>query len=73
MILVQSDSRSVAEAGRLSEELRSRFGKVDFAYFNAGVSRMLPIEQVDEAFFDDHFDTNVKGQFFILQKICRSL
>jgi NAD(P)-dependent dehydrogenase (short-subunit alcohol dehydrogenase family) len=69
VIVSRSDSRSIADAIRLSEELRSRFGKVDFAYFNAGVSRMLPIEQVDEEFFDDHFGTNVKGQFFILQKI----
>ncbi len=69
VVVIRSDSRSIAEATSLSEELKNRFGKVDFAYFNAGVSRMLPIEQVDEAFFDDHFDTNVKGQFFTLQKI----
>jgi NAD(P)-dependent dehydrogenase (short-subunit alcohol dehydrogenase family) len=69
VVVIRSDSRSVVEASRLSEELKSRFGKIDFAYFNAGVSRMLPIEQVDEAFFDDHFGTNVRGQFFTLQKI----
>src|SRR5262245_34481330 len=55
VVVIRSDSRSIAEAVRLAEELRERFGKVDFAYFNAGVSRMLPIEDVDEAFFDDHF------------------
>lgn len=69
VVIVRSDSRSISEITQLSEELKDRFGKVDFAYFNAGVSRMIPIEQVDEAFFDDHFGTNVRGQFFTLQKI----
>lgn len=69
VVVFKADARSLQDADRLAEELKQRFGKVDFAYLNAGVSRMLPIEAVDEAFFDDHFDTNVKGQFFTLQRI----
>lgn len=69
VVVLKSDARSIAEAVRLSEDLKSRAGQIDFAYFNAGVSRMLSFDLVDEAFFDDHFDTNVKGQFFIFQKI----
>jgi NAD(P)-dependent dehydrogenase (short-subunit alcohol dehydrogenase family) len=69
VVVMRADSRSLSDAIRLAGELKERFGRVDFAYLNAGVSRMLPIEAIDEAFFDEHFDTNVKGQLFTLQQI----
>jgi NAD(P)-dependent dehydrogenase (short-subunit alcohol dehydrogenase family) len=69
VVVLEADARSLRDAGRVADELRQRFGKIDFAYLNAGVSRMLPIEETDEAFFDEHFGVNVKGQFFTLQKI----
>jgi NAD(P)-dependent dehydrogenase (short-subunit alcohol dehydrogenase family) len=67
--VLRADARSLSDAARIADELKQRFGRVDFAYLNAGVSRMLPLEEVDEAFFDEHFDTNVKGALFTLQKI----
>jgi NAD(P)-dependent dehydrogenase (short-subunit alcohol dehydrogenase family) len=69
VVVLRADARSLSDAAHVADELKQRFGRVDFAYLNAGVSRMLPLEAVDEAFFDDHFDTNVKGQLFTLQKI----
>lgn len=69
IVVFRADARSVADAERVGAELRQRFGKVDVAFLNAGIGRMLPLEAVDEAFYDDHFDVNVKGQFFTLQKI----
>jgi NAD(P)-dependent dehydrogenase (short-subunit alcohol dehydrogenase family) len=69
VVVLKADARSSSDAARLADALTERFGRVDFAYLNAGVSRMLPLEEVDEAFFDEHFDINVKGQLFTLQKI----
>lgn len=69
VVVFRADARSVADAERVAAELRQRFGKVDVAFLNAGVGRMLPIEAVDEATYNEHFDVNVKGQFFTLQKI----
>jgi len=69
VVVLKADARSLSDAARVADELKQRFGRVDFAYLNAGVSRMLPLEEVDEAFFDEHFDINVKGQLFTLQKI----
>jgi len=69
VVVLKADARSLRDATRVADELKQRFGRVDFAYLNAGVSRMLPLEEIDEAFFDDHFDINVKGQLFTLQKI----
>lgn len=69
VVVLKADARCLSDATRVADELRQRFGRVDFAYLNAGVSRMLPLEAVDEAFFDEHFDVNVKGQLFTLQQI----
>lgn len=69
VFVLRADARSIADAELVAAELRQRFGRVDVAFLNAGVGRMLPIEAVDEATYDDHFDINVKGQFFTLQKI----
>jgi NAD(P)-dependent dehydrogenase (short-subunit alcohol dehydrogenase family) len=69
VVVLEADARSIPDAERVADELNRRFGKLNFLYLNAGVSRMLPLEASDEAFFDEHFDTNVKGQFFTLQKV----
>ena len=69
VIVLKADARSLSDAARVADELKQRFGRVDFVYLNAGVSRMLPLEAIDEAFFDEHFDINVKGQLFTLQQI----
>src|SRR5205814_9952762 len=67
--VLRADARILADADRVAGELKQRFGRVDFAFLNAGIGRMLPLEAVDETTFDEHFDINVKGKFFALQKI----
>jgi NAD(P)-dependent dehydrogenase (short-subunit alcohol dehydrogenase family) len=69
IVVLEADLPSLSDATRVTDELKQRFGRVDFVYLNAGVSRMLPLEAVDEAFFDEHFDVTVKGQDFTLQKV----
>jgi NAD(P)-dependent dehydrogenase (short-subunit alcohol dehydrogenase family) len=69
VVVLKVDARILSDTARVAEELKQRFGRVDFAFLNAGIGRMLPLEAVDEAAFDEHFDVNVKGQFFALQKI----
>lgn len=66
--ILRADSRSVDDADKVAAEVGRRFGKLDVAFLNAGVGRMLPIEAIDEATFDEHFAVNVKGQYFTLQK-----
>jgi NAD(P)-dependent dehydrogenase (short-subunit alcohol dehydrogenase family) len=69
VVVLRADARVLADADRVASELRERFGRLDAVFLNAGVGRMLPIEAVDEATYDDHFNINVKGQFFTLQKV----
>ena len=69
VVVLQADSREIASADTVADELRTRFGRVDVVVLNAGIGQMLPVEAVDEATYDEHFAVNVKGQFFTLQKL----
>lgn len=65
---VQGDVASQADLDRLYDAVRNQNRKIDVLFANAGVSQPKPIEDVDEKFFDLHFDANVKGLFFTVQK-----
>src|SRR3954454_17432381 len=69
VVVLKANARSISDAAHVADEIKQRFGRIDFAFFNAGVGRMLPIEVVDEAAFDEHFDVNIRGRFFALQKL----
>lgn len=65
---VQGDVANLADLNRLYDAVRKQNRKVDILFANAGVSLPRPVEAVDEQFFDLHFDANVKGLFFTVQK-----
>jgi NAD(P)-dependent dehydrogenase (short-subunit alcohol dehydrogenase family) len=68
VVVLRADARSLADGDRLAAEIGERFGALDLVFLNAGVIRILPIEAVDEAAFDELVNVNFKGQFFTLQK-----
>jgi NAD(P)-dependent dehydrogenase (short-subunit alcohol dehydrogenase family) len=65
----RADARSIADAEAVAAELRQRFGTLQLAFLNAGIARPTPLDTLDEEAYDQHFDINVKGQLFTLQKI----
>jgi NAD(P)-dependent dehydrogenase (short-subunit alcohol dehydrogenase family) len=69
VVVFRADASSIADADAVAAELRQRFGRLDLAFLNAGVTRLVPLEALDEETYDWHFDTNLKGQVFTLQKV----
>jgi NAD(P)-dependent dehydrogenase (short-subunit alcohol dehydrogenase family) len=65
---VQGDVANLADLDRLYDAVRKQNRKIDILFANAGISQPRPVEAVDEQFFDLHFDANVKGLFFTVQK-----
>ena len=45
------------------------FGKIDVLYNNAGIFDLAPLLESDETMFDRLFAVNVKGSFFVMQKV----
>ncbi len=64
---VQGDVRSMADAGLMVEETTRRHGKIDVLVCNAGITSVMPIEQLTEDEWDAVLTTNVKGMFTLVK------
>jgi len=65
---VQGDVANLTDLDHLYEEVKKQNRKIDVIFANAGVAQLGPFASVDEKFYDLHFDANVKGMFFTVQK-----
>ena len=65
---VQGDVSSLADLDRLYDTVKKQEPKIDIIVANAGLAKLAPFGTVDEKLFDLHFDANVKGLFFSVQK-----
>jgi len=65
---VQGDVANLADLDDLYEAVRRKNRKIDVIFANAGIAQLAPFGSVDEKFYDLHFEANVKGLFFAVQK-----
>jgi NAD(P)-dependent dehydrogenase (short-subunit alcohol dehydrogenase family) len=65
---IPGDNASLSDLDRLYESVDGFGRRIDVVFANAGISQQAPLGTVDEKFFDLHFDANVKGLFFTVQK-----
>jgi NAD(P)-dependent dehydrogenase (short-subunit alcohol dehydrogenase family) len=65
---VQGDVANLSDLDRLYETVKKHDRKIDVIFANAGLAMLAPFGKIDEQFFDLHFDANVKGLFFSVQK-----
>ncbi len=66
---VQIDVRDRVQRETGTAAVLERFGRVDILVNNAGINRPLPGLEVTEENWDDLYDTNVKGGFFLAQRL----
>ena len=57
------------DRSRIVEQACDGFGPIDILYNNAGIFDLAPLLDSDEAMFDRLFAVNVKGSFFVMQKV----
>lgn len=48
-------------------QVSKKFGRVDFLFVNAGISKSVPLADITEENYDEMFNINVKGSFFTIQ------
>lgn len=65
---VPGDVANLSDLDRLYDAVRKQNRKIDIIFANAGLAMLAPFGTVDEKFFDLHFNANVKGLFFSVQK-----
>ena len=66
-IFIPVDLAKTSGISGLVTEVVSRYGRLDCAFNNAGVSGGGPIETLDEKTWDSVIDTNLKSAFFCLK------
>jgi len=66
---VVGDIARLADLDKLHDHVKSKYGRVDVLFANAGLGKLAPFGQVTEEHFDEVFDVNVKGTFFTVQKL----
>src|SRR5256885_4356652 len=67
-IAVQGDVSKSSDVRRLFAETKKAFGRLDVLVNNAGVYHFQPLEEVTEAEYRWHFDTNVLGPLLATQE-----
>ena len=65
---IPGDVASMNDLDRLYESVKGYGRKIDVVFANAGIAQLAPFGTIDEKFYDLHFDANVKGLFFTVQK-----
>ena len=69
----EMDVRDVAKVRAGVAAAERELGRIDILVNNAGINRPLPGLEVTEENWDDHFNTNVKGGFFVAQAVVRGM
>jgi NAD(P)-dependent dehydrogenase (short-subunit alcohol dehydrogenase family) len=64
-----ADVSQLAQVDAMVTAARLRFGPVDVLFNNAAVFDMAPLLDSDEAMYERLFAVNVKGAFFVMQKV----
>ncbi len=68
-LVMQADISDTVQATGLAETVIDRYGRIDCLVNNAGVGRFKPFGDLTEEDFDYTVATNLKGTFFLTQKL----
>lgn len=63
-----ADQGKLEDTERLAAEVKTRYGKLDILFINAGVSSGSSVESATEEVFDYVMDVNFKGAYFMLSR-----
>lgn len=66
---IVSDAGKMTDILALPAQVQQYADTIDVLFVNAGYGKFAPIEQVDEAHFDELFGILVKGTFFTVQQL----
>jgi len=65
---VLANQANVEDNAKLVQVAVAQYGKLDVVFANAGVAQFAPSDQISEDFFDNQFNTNIKGPVFLVKE-----
>ncbi|HEX9151714.1 MAG TPA: SDR family oxidoreductase [Flavobacterium sp.] len=66
---IVADQADLKSIDNLVNEVKSKFGKLDIVFLNAGIASFAPVESASEEHYDSIMNVNVKGVYFTVQKL----
>ncbi len=72
-VAAQADVSDAAAVERLFEAAEAAFGGVDVLVNNAGIMKLAPLADSDDALFDSQVAINLKGTFHTLRQAARRI
>ncbi len=70
---VLADQGKLSDNTKLINEAVATYGKIDVVFANAGVAQFAPADQINEDFFDNQFNINIKGPAFLVKEAIPNL
>lgn len=70
-IAIQADLSSVIEIQKLFDKAEQAIGRLDIVVANAGTAIIKPFVEFTEDDYDNVFNTNAKGVFFVVQEAAK--
>jgi NAD(P)-dependent dehydrogenase (short-subunit alcohol dehydrogenase family) len=64
----QTDISKPQDLDKLYAHIKTTYGRIDVLFANAGIALFKETQEVTEEFFDNQFNTNVRGLYFTVQK-----
>ena len=71
--IVKTNVAKISELESFANYVEQKYSKIDVLFLNAGIAHFAPLEAITEDFFDNHFNVNVKGTLFAVQKFSNLL
>ncbi|KAF5383121.1 hypothetical protein D9615_005054 [Tricholomella constricta] len=68
-VAVKANASTIYGGKNLVDETIRAYGRVDILICNAGIMGSKPLADVEEDFFDDHINSNVKGPLFLAKAV----
>jgi len=65
---LNGDVSNLDDLDRILAAIKQDKGRLDIVFANAGVAKYAALGQITEEFYDFHFNINVKGMLFTVQK-----
>lgn len=65
---LNGDVSNLDDLDRILSAIKQDKGRLDIVFANAGVAKYAALGQITEEFYDFHFNINVKGMLFTVQK-----
>jgi NAD(P)-dependent dehydrogenase (short-subunit alcohol dehydrogenase family) len=68
-IALRNDQGNIKDGKLLAQTLADQGITLDAVFINAGVAKFAPFADIEESLWDQTFDVNVKGAYFLIQAL----